>query len=63
MGRGKGGNTLKTNVYQIALLVMEALSEIETVKAGEEVDLHPIVVTSGTTVITLNINVHQKPKK
>lgn len=54
---------MKINTWQIVALVMQAISEIETVKAGEEVDLEPVVVTTGTTVITLNINVHQKPKK
>lgn len=54
---------MKVNAYEIALKVLQALSEIEAVKAGQEVDLEPILITSGTTIVTLNINVHQKPKK
>ena len=53
---------MKINTWQIVALVMQALSEIDQVKAGEEIDLEPIHIKTGTTLITLNINVQQQKK-
>lgn len=54
---------MRVNYSQLALKILLALSEVEQIAAGEEQDLDPIMIESGTTLVTVNINVKQdKPK-